>query len=173
MEATDWPQVARIYEEGLLTRMATFETEVPTQEAWDRAHLPACRWVAVQVAGDGDGSPAGNRTGPVVGWAALSPVSSRPAYAGVAEVSVYVSREAWGSGVGTGLLEQLVSDSEEAGIWTLQASIFAENEGSIRLHRRCGFRVVGRRERVARLEDVWRDTVLMERRSAVVGMSGS
>lgn len=154
----DWPQVAAIYAEGLATGNATFETEVPSWERWDAGHLKTCRWVAVL---EGDEA--------IVGWAALSPVSSRPVYAGIGEVSVYVAERAWGRGVGKTLLTKLVEDSEENGMWTLQAGIMAENVASIRLHERCGFRVLGTRERPGKLAGVWRDTVVMERRSAVVG----
>lgn len=154
----DWPQVAAIYAEGLATGNATFETEVPSWERWDGGHLKTCRWVAVLEEDDS-----------VVGWAALSPVSSRPVYAGIGEVSVYVTERAWGRGVGRALLTMLVEDSEENGMWTLQAGIMAENTASIRLHERCGFRVLGTRERPGKLAGAWRDTVLMERRSVVVG----
>lgn len=156
MSAGDWPEVARIYREGIETGHATFETEVPSWDGWNDAHLDAPRPVALL-----DGS--------VGGWAALSPVSGRCVYAGVAEVSVYVDAGSRGRGVGTRLLEALVEGSEEEGIWTLQAGIFPENEASIALHERCGFRVVGIRERLGKLNDSWRDVVLMERRSPEVG----
>ena len=159
MLAADWPRVAAIYADGIATGDATFETEVPTWEWWDAGHLKNCRWVAVE-----------GETGSVLGWAALAPVSTRPVYAGIGEVSVYVGREAWGRGVGGALLTRLVEDSEANGMWTLQAGIMAENEVSIRLHERCGFRVLGRRERPGKLHGAWRDTVLMERRSAKVGI---
>lgn len=157
MAAGDRERVLEIYAEGIATGDATFETEVPGWEAWDRSHLDACRLVA-----EADGR--------VVGWAALSPVSDRCVYGGVAEVSVYVGADARGRGVGTGLLEALVESSEEEGIWTLQAGIFPENEGSVDLHRRCGFRVVGRREKLGKLGGQWRDVLLMERRSDAVGV---
>lgn len=157
MAAGDRERVLEIYAEGIATGDATFETEVPGWEAWDRSHLDACRLVA-----EADGR--------VAGWAALSPVSDRCVYGGVAEVSVYVGADARGRGVGTGLLEALVESSEEEGIWTLQAGIFPENEGSVELHRRCGFRVVGRREKLGKLGGRWRDVLLMERRSDVVGV---
>ena len=149
----DWPSVREIYEQGIQTGDATFETEPPTWPAWDRAH--SLRLVAE------DGSE-------VLGWAALSPVSERCAYAGVAEDSVYVAASAQGRGIGRLLLEELVRHAETEGVWTLQAGIFPENEASIVLHRRCGFRVVGVRERLGKLDGVWRDVVLMERRSEEV-----
>jgi len=150
-----WPEVARIYEAGIATGNATFETEVPSWDAWDAAH-PELRLVA-------------EREGEVVGWAALSPASSRRCYRGVAEVSVYVAADAQGGGVGLALLERLVAVSEDAGYWTLTAGVFPENEASLRLHRACGFRDVGVRERLGESAGVWRDVLLLERRSAVVG----
>ncbi len=152
-----WPGVRAVYEEGLATGDATFETEAPGWERWDSAHLRACRLVAL------------DEEGRVAGWAALSPVSARKVYAGVAEVSVYVGRAHRGRGLGRLLLEALVRESEAEGIWTLQAGIFPENVASVALHESCGFRVVGRRERVGRLGGRWRDTLLLERRSRVVG----
>jgi L-amino acid N-acyltransferase YncA len=155
----DWPQVRAIYVEGIATGQATFETEAPSWGQWNVGHLPSCRLVA--------------RRGEVVlGWAALSPVSRRQCYAGVAEVSVYVGAAYRGTGVGTALLRALVTASERQGFWTLQGATFAENVASLRLQASCGFRVVGRRERIAQLRGVWKDTVLTERRSAVVGNSG-
>ncbi len=148
--------VLAIYEEGIAARQATFETQTPSWEEWDAAHLAACRLVA--RAGEA-----------VVGWAALSPVSRRRCYSGVAEASVYVRASARGQGVGRALLEALIVASEAHGIWTLQGATFAENTASLRLQERCGFRIVGRRERIARLDGVWRDTVLSERRSCRVG----
>jgi L-amino acid N-acyltransferase YncA len=156
LAAADWDEVARIYAEGIATRLATFETDVPSWEEWDRAHLPGHRLVAR------DG-------GRVVGWAALAPVSSRCVYAGVAEVSVYVAADARGRGVGTALLAALVESSEADGLWTLEAGILPENEASVRMHERCGFRVVGRRERLGRMQGEWRDVLLLERRSAAAG----
>ena len=145
-----------IYAEGLATGTATFATEPPTWEAWDGGHLTTCRLVATDAAGT------------VRGWAALSPVSGRCVYAGVAEVSVYVAAAARGRGVGRALLQALVAESEKTGLWTLQASIFPENTASVRLHEAVGFRLVGRRERIGQRGGVWRDTLLLERRSAVV-----
>jgi L-amino acid N-acyltransferase YncA len=152
----DWEAVRSIYQDGIATGNATVETHAPDWESWNSNHRPDCRLVAR----DGD---------EVVGWAALSPVSTRSAYAGVAEVSVYVSESSRGSGVGKLLLSYLVSTSEAAGIWTLQAMIFVENEASIALHSSSGFRSVGIRERIGSLNGQWRDTLLMERRSNVVG----
>jgi L-amino acid N-acyltransferase YncA len=156
MTADDWPDVARIYEEGIETGNATFETRVPEWEEWDAGHLTACRLVLEEE-------------GVILGWAALSPISRRQVYSGVAEHSIYVAGAARGRGVGAGLLGSLVADSEGAGFWTLQTAIFPENETSIGLHKRFGFRVVGVRERLGFHYDRWRDVVLMERRSALVG----
>lgn len=150
-----WDDVARIYAEGIATRLATFETEVPSWEAWDRSHLEQHRFVATN-------------NGAVLGWAALAPVSDRCVYGGVAENSVYVAEAARGQGVGRGLLDALVASSEQAGIWTIQTGVFPENEASVRLHESVGFRVVGRRERLGKLDGVWRDVLLLERRSPVV-----
>ncbi len=155
MQPGDWTRVSEIYEEGIATRLATFETDVPSWEHWDAAHLSDARLLATL-----------NQT--IVGWAALSPVSARPVYAGVAEVSLYVAGEARGRGVGKRLLSALIRESEELGLWTLQAVTFKENTGSIALHKGCGFREVGVREKIARLDGVWRDTVLLERRSKTV-----
>jgi phosphinothricin acetyltransferase len=152
MLATDWPAVAAIYEDGIRTRTATFETVVPSWEHWDESHLDEPRLVTEE-------------DGAVLGWAALSPTSTRPVYAGVAEVSVYVAEDARGRGIGRALLEALVDRSEAAGIWTLQAGVFPENRASLALHHACGFRTVGIRERIARLDGAWRDVVLLERRS--------
>lgn len=156
MRAEDWGKVEAVYREGIATGNATFETETPSWEEWDARHLRVGRLVVR----DGGG---------VCGWAALSPVSMRRVYAGVAEVTVYVAERAWRRGVGRALLEALIEQSEQNGIWTLQAGIFPENAASIGLHTACGFRVVGKRERIGMLHGMWRDTVLMERRSAVAG----
>lgn len=153
----DWPAVRAIYEEGIATGDATFERAAPGWEAWDTSHLERCRLVAED---DHD----------ILGWAALAQVSSRRVYAGVAEVSVYVAEKARGRGVGRLLLEALIAESERSGIWTLEAGIFPENEPSLALHQRCGFRVVGRREKLGQMEGRWRDVVLLERRSPVVGI---
>ena len=152
MHAADWPTVERIYAEGIATGMATFETETPSWQQFDAGHLGQPRVVAIV-------------DGALLGWGALSAVSRRPVYRGVAEVSVYVAAAARGRGLGGLLLESLVESSEARGLWTLQASIFAENEASLNVHQRCGFRFVGRRERIAQRLGVWRDTILMERRS--------
>ena len=151
----DWAAVVEIYWDGMRDGLATFETEVPSWEAWEAAHLPGHRLVA-------------ELTGEVVGWAALSPASKRRCYAGVVENSVYVAREARGHGVGRLLLEALIAGAEAAGIWTIQTSIFPENRASLALHERCGFRVVGTRERIAKRDGVWRDTVFLEWRSEVI-----
>jgi L-amino acid N-acyltransferase YncA len=156
LSAGDWDEVRRIYLEGIADGNATFETEAPSWERWDASHRPAPRLVA-------------RASGSTVGWAALSSVSSREAYRGVAEVSVYVAASARGRGVGRALLTELVRRSEESGVWTLQAGIFPENAASLALHRACGFRTVGRRERLGRLAGVWRDVMLLERRSDRVG----
>ena len=156
LTVADWPAVKAVYEEGIATGDATFETAAPAWADWDQDHLAGHRLVAV----------LGGR---VVGWAALAPVSTRPAYAGVAEASVYVAGAAAGRGVGRALLERLVAGAEAAGIWTVQAGIFPENTASLALHRRCGFRTVGVRERVGRLDGRWREVVLLERRSPLVG----
>jgi len=152
----DWDAVRAIYLEGIATGNATFETDAPSWEVWDGAHRQDARLVA-------------RRSGRIVGWAALTRISGRCVYAGVAEVSVYVAAAARGEGVGRALLEALIAASEEGGVWTLQAGIFPENAASIALHERCGFRVVGRRERLGRLGPAWRDVMMLERRSARVG----
>jgi L-amino acid N-acyltransferase YncA len=157
LKPEDWPTVRAIYEEGIATGNATFETQVPVWEDWDASHLRDCRLVA-------------RRGGHIVGWGALSPVSGRCVYAGVAEVSVYVAAAARGQGIGKRLLQALIEVSERQGIWTLQAGVFPENEASIALHESCGFREVGARARIGQLRGVWRDVVLLERRSEVVGV---
>ncbi|MCB8945638.1 MAG: N-acetyltransferase [Ardenticatenaceae bacterium] len=157
MAPEDWPQVQTIYKEGLDTGNATFETQTPEWEAWDKKHLTHSRLVARQ----GD---------VVMGWAALTPVSARAVYAGVAEVSIYIGAVHRGQGIGHALMAALITEAEAHGIWTLQASIFPENVASVQLHLRHGFRQLGRRERIAQLHGVWRDTVILERRSQVVGL---
>ena len=156
MTPDDWPRVRAIYLQGIATRNATFETEAPEWAAWDAGHLSAPRLVA-------------ETDGEVAGWAALSLVSKRAVYAGVAEVSVYVADDARGRGLGRGLLEQLIDASERQGVWTLQAGIFPENEASVALHLRCGFRLVGRRERIGAMGARWRDVMVLERRSTIAG----
>lgn len=158
MRQLDWSEVRAIYLEGIETGNATFETDAPSWEAWDAAHIKEPRLAAR------DGS------GRVLGWAALTPVSGRCVYAGVGDLSVYVAAAARGRGVGRALLEALIEASEQAGIWTLQAGIFPENVASLTLHRGCGFRDVGRRERIGSLKGVWRDVLLLERRSGAVGV---
>lgn len=157
MAPNDWPSVRAIYLEGIATGQATFETEAPSWDGWDASHLQFARLVAC----DGEA---------ILGWAALGPVSRRKAYAGVAEVSVYVAAERRGRGIGRALLEKLIVASEENRIWTLQAVVFPENEATLALHRACGFREVGRRERISKLNGEWRDTLLLERRSRQIGV---
>jgi L-amino acid N-acyltransferase YncA len=156
LQAGHWPDVKRIYEEGIATGHATFQTGAPSWEEWDGSHLPHTRLVAVD-----------DRI--VLGWAALTPVSGRCVYAGVAEVSVYVAAAARGKGVGKSLLNALVAESEKQGLWTLQAGIFPENKASIGLHEGNGFRIVGTRERIGKMNGAWRDTLLLERRSTLIG----
>jgi phosphinothricin acetyltransferase len=157
MKPEDWEAVRSIYQDGLATGNATFETDVPEWKDWDQSHLRHCRLVA-------------RRKDQIVGWAALSPVSSRYVYRGVAEISIYIAAAARGLGVGKTLLQALIEESERAGIWTLQAGIFPENAASITLHKAYGFREVGYRERIGQIKGVWRDVVLMERRSKVAGI---
>jgi L-amino acid N-acyltransferase YncA len=157
MEPRHWDAVCEIYRQGIATGNATFETEAPTWTNWDATHRPDCRLIACE--------------GPVVvGWASLSPVSSRRVYEGVAEVSVYVAASARRKGVGKLLLQSLVKEAERHGLWTLQAGIFPENAASIRVHEQCGFRRLGVRERVGKMGDRWRDVLLMERRSRIAGV---
>ena len=151
MAREDWEAVEAIYAEGIATRQATFETSTPTWDEFDRGRLRDHRYVAV------DG-------GRVVGWVALSPTSSRACYAGVAEHSVYVSESARGRGVGKALMAALLASADAGGIWTIQTSVFPDNAATVALHESLGFRVVGRRERIAQLDGAWRDTVLLERR---------
>lgn len=158
LEERHWPEVRAIYLEGIATGNATFQESAPEWKDWDANHHQHSRLVAIDEAGA------------VVGWAALSPASAREVYRGVAEVSIYIAAESRGQGLGRLLLASLIEASEAAGIWTLQSGIFPENEASIRLHRGAGFRVIGERERVGRLSGRWRNTVQMERRSAVVGL---
>jgi L-amino acid N-acyltransferase YncA len=157
MSEKDWPAVSAIYGEGIATGNATFEKSIPEWQKWNSGHLCACRLVA-RSAND------------VLGWAALTPVSGRCVYAGVAEVSVYVAARARGQKVGLKLLQKLVEASEHEGIWTLQAGIFPENIASIQLHKLCGFSTVGTRKRLGRMDGRWRDVCLMERRSETIGI---
>ena len=156
MRAEDWPAVERIYRQGIATEDATFETESPDWENWNAKHHVHSRLVA-------------RHEQRVLGWAALSPVSTRRVYAGVAEISIYIAEVARGKGLGKGLLSALIEQSEQNGIWTLQAGIFPENAASLALHKSCGFREVGRRERIGQLKGVWRDVILLERRSRAAG----
>jgi L-amino acid N-acyltransferase YncA len=151
LRGDDWPAVAAVYEEGIRTRNATFETTAPSWEQWDARHLPRPRLVAADEEA-------------VVGWAALVPYSARACYAGVVEDSIYVAERVRGRGIGHALLIELCTLADELGIWTIQAGIFPENEASLALHERCGFRRVGVRERIGQLDGAWRDVVLLERR---------
>jgi L-amino acid N-acyltransferase YncA len=165
-----WPAVREIYREGIATGNATFETELPDWEKWDSGHHKSCRLIALEPRDEAIAEILIPLDGvQVLGWAALSPVSSRRVYAGVAEVSVYVAAAARARGVGKALLHALVRESEKNGIWTLQAGIFPENAGSIALHHDCGFREVGIRQSIGKLGETWRDVMLLERRSATVG----
>lgn len=150
-----YPEVVRIYQEGIATGIATFETSAPTWEVWDLSHLPYGRIIA-------------SCDDQVLGWAALSPTSHRHVYRGVAEVSIYVGQNARGIGVGTFLLQSLIEISEQYDIWTLQSGVFPENKVSIAMHERCGFRVIGYKEKIGKLRDTWHDNVLLERRSKLV-----
>lgn len=153
----NWEAVKKIYEEGIATGHATFQTAAPGWPEWDKAHLPACRIIAIE-------------NNEVLGWAALTPVSSRCVYAGVAEVSVYVAASARGKNVGSLLLQEMINQSEENGIWTLQSGVFPENTASIALHNKHGFRIIGYRERIGKMGEVWRDNISLERRSTKVGI---
>lgn len=157
MTEYDWPFVAEIYKQGIDTANATFEMEVPSWDKWNSSHLQKCRVVAIL-------------DNIVVAWAALTPVSDRCVYAGVAEVSVYVADKYYGQNIGTKILERLIIESENANIWTLQASIFPENKASIKIHTNLGFRVLGYREKIGKMNGIWRDTVLLERRSKIIGI---
>ena len=156
MKDEDWDEVVSTYQEGIVTGNATFETDAPTWDKWDKSHLRDCRLVA-------------RAEGKVIGWAALSPVSTRCVYSGVAEVSLYVAASTRGIGVGKALLRALIDESERIGIWTLQAGIFPENAASIALTKGCGFREVGHRERIGQMDGIWMDVILMERRSKIAG----
>jgi L-amino acid N-acyltransferase YncA len=155
LQPDDWAGVASIYRDGMRNGLATFETEVPSWETWQASH-PARLRVVAEIFDE------------IVGWAALSPVSERRCYRGIAENSVYVARARRGKGVGRALLDELIRRSEAAGIWTIQTSVFPENLASVALHLACGFRVVGTRERIAKRDGLWRDTLLLERRSEVI-----
>ncbi len=157
MHSADWGQVSQIYADGIATGFATFETSTPTYDHWDKAHTAHCRFVAEEA-------------GEILGWVALSPVSSRCVYGGVAEVSVYIATKNRGKGIGKLLMEHLILESEKAGYWTLQSGIFPENLGSIKLHEKVGFRYIGKRERVGKIKGVWKDNLLFEKRSQIVGI---
>lgn len=157
MTQKDWPEVAEIYLEGISTGYATFETSVPDFENWNKTHLKKCRLIVEKEA-------------TILGWAALSPVSSRPVYRGIGEVSVYISEVSRGLGVGKALLLKLIEESEKEGYWTIQSGIFPENMASIKLHKKVGFRFIGKREKIGKTKDgLWKDNLLFEKRSKIVG----
>jgi L-amino acid N-acyltransferase YncA len=151
-----WPEVKEIYEKGIATGQATFQTAAPEWDEWDRSHVSSPRLVMVN-------------NNKVVAWAALTPVSGRCVYAGVAEVSVYVDPESQGKGIGKQILQQLILESEQQEFWTLQAGIFPENKASLKIHEQLGFRILGEREKIGKMNGVWRNTVLLERRSKIAG----
>ncbi|WP_229683193.1 GNAT family N-acetyltransferase [Virgibacillus oceani] len=154
---SDWEQVRDIYIEGINSGNATFEKKAPNWEEWNEGHVAQCRLVA-------------REDGKVAGWAALSPVSNRSAYAGVAEVSIYIRQDSSGKGIGSKLLKVLIETSERNGFWTLRSGIFPENAHSIKLHTNFGFKLAGRQERIGKLNGIWRDVAILERRSEVVGV---
>lgn len=156
MEPQDWESVSKIYKKGIDAKNATFETEIPTWNQWNDAHIISCRLIATIH-------------NVIVGWAALSPVSIREVYKGVAEVSIYVDIAQSGKGVGFKLLEKLISESEKAGFWTLQSGIFPNNNASLRIHEKLGFRKIGYREKIGKRDGAWHDNILMERRSKIIG----
>lgn len=157
MKAEDWEAIASIYKEGIDTKIATFQKDVPTYEEWDKSHIKSCRLVAEE-------------DGKIIGWAAMGNYSSRCVYCGVAEVSIYIKGDSRGKQVGEKLLRELIEESEQEGYWTLQSGIVEINKASIALHKKVGFRMVGYREKIARDHDgTWQNTVLMERRSTTVG----
>ncbi len=157
MKRSDWEEVAQIYAQGIATGFATFEQKVPDYPVWDSAHTAKCRLVAV-------------KENTILGWAALSQVSHRYVYRGIGEVSVYIDLENQGKGIGKQLMHQLIDKSEKEGFWTLQSSIFPENESSIALHKKVGFRYIGKRERVGKINNNWKDNLLFERRSKIIGI---
>ncbi len=162
MNEDDFESVKRIYLEGIATKKATFQTEVPDYETWSNGHIKDCRFVAVDMEDQ------------IIGWVALSPTSSRCVYRGVNEVSIYISQKAKGHHIGTALMNMVIEESEKLGIWTLQSGIIEINEVSIALHKKCGFRIVGIRENIAQdVDGIWRNTVIMERRSKTVGIANS
>ena len=152
-----WEAVKTIYEEGIATGNATFQTTAPSWQEWDNAHVKTCRIIATE-------------NNEVLGWAALTPVSSRCVYAGVAEVSVYIAANARGKNIGSLLLKELIHQSEQNGYWTLQSGIFPENKASISMHKKNGFRIIGYRERIGKMGNVWRDSISLERRSNKIGI---
>jgi len=155
LQKEDWFAVQRIYQEGMDTGIATFETQCPEWETWNSKFLQKCRIVVEE-------------DNQVLGWAALSPTSKRQVYQGVVEVTIYIDLKQTGKGIGTQLMSELVQASEEAGFWTLQSSIFSENKSSIKLHQRVGFRIIGTREKIAKRDGIWKDTVFLERRSNLI-----
>nr|WP_277749479.1 GNAT family N-acetyltransferase [Oceanobacillus halophilus] len=157
MKESDWEEVREIYIEGINTGNATFDTTPPTKEEWNKKYVEDCRLVIREA-------------GKVIGWAALLPISTKDAFYGVAELSIYLSSSSVGKGIGKKLLDALIKESEANGFWTLQAGVFPENEASIKLHKSLGFREVGIRESLGKLDGIWRDVLLMERRSKVVGI---
>ncbi|WP_112182441.1 MULTISPECIES: GNAT family N-acetyltransferase [Paraliobacillus] len=156
MQQEHWERVKQIYEDGIATGNATFETKAPTWEAWDKGHLATCRLVALV-------------NNEAVGWVALSPVSSRCVYQGVAEVSIYIKNGYTGKKIGSKLMDALIEESEKTGFWTLEAGVFTENSASLKLHQKAGFRIVGTKERISKMDGKWRDVVILERRSKVIG----
>jgi L-amino acid N-acyltransferase YncA len=157
IQEKDYPSIAEIYLQGIATGYATFQTEAPEWDVWDKSHVSFCRLAAFE-------------NDEMLGWAALSPVSSRCVYGGVAEVSIYVASGVRGKGIGKILFAQLIKESEENSLWTLQSGVFPENIGSIKLHEDMGFRKIGFREKIGNMKGVWRDNVIMERRSKIVGV---
>jgi L-amino acid N-acyltransferase YncA len=157
IDHTNFDQVAEIYKQGIETGLATFQNDIPDWDSWDKSHLSNCRIAVFE-------------NNQMAGWASLSPVSGRCVYAGVAEVSVYIAAGQRGKGVGSLLLNQLIDQSEKAGFWTLQSGIFSENIASIKLHEKCGFRQIGYREKIGRKNGIWKDNIIMERRSKIVGI---
>ncbi len=157
IDKINYPEIAKVYQEGIDTGFATFETKAPNWESWDNAHIQHSRISCYE-----------NST--LLGWGALSPVSSRCVYGGVAEVSVYISAAARGKGIGTHILNKLIDESEKNNIWTLQSGVFRENKASIAIHEKCGFRIIGYKERIGKLHGVWKDNILLERRSEIVGL---
>ncbi|MHC1704445.1 MAG: N-acetyltransferase family protein [Tenuifilaceae bacterium] len=154
---SDSSRVLDIYKMGIETRNATFETIIPVWNIWNSKHLKHSRFVF-------------EKNGNVLGWVALSQVSARNVYRGIAEVSIYIDLDHFNKGIGTLLMEEAIKSSENNGIWTLQSSVFPENEATLKLHKKFGFRIVGKREKIASLDGIWRDTIILERRSKVVGV---